>query len=261
MTAAPALFGSRILVLVAHPDDEVVGAAAAIARVLRDGASVAALYLTDGCISRETLWPWRRKDHAAQVERRRTESLAAARALGIEAAGWSTRSARHLWRELAAAEAEIAAATQRFRPDQLWVPAYEGGNPDHDGLNALGQHFAETVSVLEYAEYNYFRGSAMAQTFPYPSGDEETLILTEAERSEKRALLKLYASEKGNLGYVGVERESFRRLRPYDYSRPPHPGKLWYARFQWTPFKHPRVDYTQPEEVSRAIGTYLATRI
>jgi LmbE family N-acetylglucosaminyl deacetylase len=53
-------FGRRILVLVPHPDDEVVGVAAAIARARADGARLFALYLGHGCLSRETLWPWQR---------------------------------------------------------------------------------------------------------------------------------------------------------------------------------------------------------
>jgi hypothetical protein len=153
--------------------------------------------------------------------------------------------------------AEIVAAIAAHRPDQLWVPAYEGGNPDHDGLNALGQLFTGQLSVLEFAEYNFFEGKTGAQTFPYPNGAETIIALTDAERARKRELLKLYASEQNNLFFVGVERECFRPLASYDYSRPPHPGMLWYERFRWVPFRHPRVDFTPSAEVSAAICAYL----
>ncbi len=251
------MFGSRILVLVPHPDDEVVAAAAAIGRARAQGATIFALYLTDGCLSRETMWPWRRNGHAKAVARRRAEAERAADLLEITPVGWATRSARSLWREVAAVHAEIKAAIAAHRPDQIWVPAYEGGNPDHDGLNALGQFFARQLSVIEFAEYNFFGGKTGAQTFPYPNGGETIVALTDAERARKRALLKLYASEQNNLFFVGVERECFRPLSPYDYSRPPHPGTIWYARFRWVPFRHPRVDFTPPAEVSAAICAYL----
>ena len=76
--------------------------------------------------------------------------------------------------------------------------------------------------------------------------------------SGQRRAAAAHASERQNLNYVGVERECFRPLARYDYARAPHPGTLWYARFQWVPFCHPRVDFTAPEEVSKAILGYLA---
>ena len=251
------MFGRRILVCVAHPDDEVVACAAAIGRALAAGAAVFALYLTDGCLARETLWPWQRRRHDAFVARRRAEAEKAAARLGLTPVGWSARPARRLWRELPAAHVEVRAAVKACAADQLWVPAYEGGNPDHDGLNALGRAFADRLSVLEFAEYNYFGGRARAQVFPFPNGSEQSLALTPGEQAGKAALLRLYASERGNLGYVGLARECWRPLAANDYARPPHPGRLWYARHQWVPFRHPRVDFTKPEAVSAAIAGYL----
>ena len=253
------MFGARILLLVPHPDDEVVAAAASIGRAKEAGAALFALYLTDGCLSRETMWPWRRGNHAGAVARRRAEAERAAASLGLSPVGWAARPARSLWREMAAVHAEIKAAVAAHKPDQIWVPAYEGGNPDHDGLNALGQLFVEKLSVLEFAEYNFFGGKACAQRFPHPNGKETSIALSAAEQERKRALLRVYASEQNNLGYVGVGRECFRPLAAYDYSRPPHPGTLWYARFQWVPFRHPRVDFTPPAEVSKAICESLAS--
>ena len=52
--------------------------------------------------------------------------------------------------------------------------------------------------------------------------------------------------------------EALRPLAPYDYGAPPHPGRLWYARFQWVPFRHPQVDFTRPADVYAAFATYLA---
>jgi LmbE family N-acetylglucosaminyl deacetylase len=243
----------RILILVPHPDDEVVACAAAMARARLEGTEIFALYLTHGCIAKDTVWPWQRRRYAAIVGRRRAEAEQAARALGIQPVGWSDRPARHLWRELPQAREEIRAAITACPPDQLWLPAFEGGNADHDGLNALGQLFKPDLKVMEFAEYNYCGGHSQAQTFPYPNGTETTLILTPEEKSRKQAALRLYASEKLNLNYVGTDQECYRPLADYDYSRPPHPGTLWYTRFQWVPFRHPGVDFTDPADVAAAI--------
>lgn len=250
------MFGRRILLLVPHPDDEVVGCAAAIGRAQAQGAKIFALYLTDGCLARETLWPWQRSNHEAHVARRRAEAESAAAPLGLAPVGWATRATRRLWRELPRVHAEMRAAIAACAPDQIWLPAYEGGNPDHDALNALGRLFTDDLSVVEFAEYNFCGGKTRAQQFPFPDGSEHTIRLTLEERERKCGLLRHYASERQNLNYVGIDCECFRPLAAYDYSRPPHPGILWYARFQWVPFRHPRVDFTKPDEVSMAIGAY-----
>jgi LmbE family N-acetylglucosaminyl deacetylase len=235
-----------------------VGCCAAIGRAKAAGARVAVLFLTHGCVDAATMWPWARGRYAAVVARRRAEAEQAAARLGLAIAGWSDRPARHLWRDLAAAEGAIRAAIAVFAADQLWVPAFEGGNPDHDGANAIASRLAaEGANVLEFAEYNLAGGRANSHRFPAPNGSETILELTPAEQAAKRAALALYASEQGNLGYVGVELEVLRPLAVYDYGRPPHAGKLWYARFQWVPFPHPGVDFTQPADVTREISNYL----
>src|SRR5665213_307881 len=103
------MFGKRILILVPHPDDEVVACAAAIGRAQGHGAQIFALYLTHGCIARETLWPWQRKNYAAYAARRRREGEKAAQFLGIAPAGWFARPARHLWRDLEEVYGDIKA--------------------------------------------------------------------------------------------------------------------------------------------------------
>ena len=53
-------------------------------------------------------------------------------------------------------------------------------------------------------------------------------------------------------------REALRPLARHDYSRPPHPGRLFYERHQWVPFRHPRVDFTPPAAVLAAIARFQA---
>ena len=216
------------------------------------------LFLTHGSVDLATMWPWQRSRYAEVIATRRAEAEQVAAELGLEIAGQTERPARHLWRDLAAAEIEVRAAIATVAADQLWVPAFEGGNPDHDGANAIASRLAaEGTRVLEFAEYNLAGGRANSHRFPDQNGTEVTLALTPAEQAAKRRALGLYASEQRNLDYVAVEREVFRPLAAYDYAQPPHSGKLWYARFQWVPFRHPGVDFTQPTDVTRELVNYL----
>ena len=235
-----------------------VACSAAIGRAQAQRSKLAVLFLTHGCVDAATMWPWERARYLEVVARRRAESERVAAELGLAVAGRAARAARRLWGELAETEREVRAAIAAFEIDQLWAPAFEGGNPDHDGASAIASRLAaEGLSVLEFAEYNLAGGTANSHRFPQPNGTETVLQLTPAEQAAKRHALALYASEARNLGYVGVERETFRPLAVYDYARPPHDGKLWYARFQWVPFPHPGVDFTRPEAVSRSISSYL----
>ena len=251
------IFGQRILILVPHPDDEVVACAATIGHARAMGAKIFALYLTTGCPPIETVWRWHRKDYQQRVVRRRQEAQQVAKLLGIAPTAWSSRPARQLWRQLPKVLQEVDGIITRHAIDQLWVPAYEGGNADHDGLSAIGNLFSAHLSVLEFAEYNWMGGTVRSQSFPYPTANVRTIMLTPEEQHFKRHCLQIYASEKQNLSYVGTSRESFRPIAAYDYNKPPHQGVLWYTRFQWVPFRHPGVDFTTSSMVCQAISCLL----
>src|SRR5262249_39376656 len=139
--------------------------------------------------------------------------------------------------------------------DILWVPAYEGGHPDHDVANFIGSTLRGEMPVWEYSEYNFSGGRVRSNDFFQSNGRETELMLSDEERRFKRMLLASYVSERGNLSYLRTERETFRPLADYDYSRPPHEGTLFYRRFAWASF-HPRVNHVRPEEVCRAIAAF-----
>lgn len=236
---------ARVLLLIPHPDDEVVGMAAHIAAARGGGDSFFGLYLTDGIPAPEQLWRRARRGRAAWVERRRGEARAAAAALGIEAVsfcGWPSRS---LKAHVGAAAERIAALLSERAIDAVWVPAWEGGHQDHDAANFLAARVAGGRPVTEFAEYNRGGGAVRRNRFAQPNGTETELRLSAAQRAAKRRLLALYGSERANLGAARVELESRRPLPAYDYARRPHAGPLLRERFHWVRHfvRHPRVDF------------------
>jgi LmbE family N-acetylglucosaminyl deacetylase len=251
------IFARRILILIPHPDDEVAGCAAAIARARAGGARVFGVFLSHGCIPKRHLWFFQQGGYERHVARRMKEAESAAEFLGITIVGKNTkRAARDIWRRLPEVRDEVLHAMGQCAPDCIWVPAYEGGNPDHDGLNALASTL-QGVPVFEFSEYNLAGGKANSNRFIAANGSEIAHRLKPEEQKMKRAAFALYASEQGNLSGLRLEEEQFRPLPKHDYTKRPHEGPLWYERFHWVPFKHPRVDYTKAEDVSAAIAEFL----
>ena len=249
--------GRRVLLLVPHPDDEVVGCAAAIRRARASGTRIFALYLTTGVPPAGAAWPWRRAEHQERINRRRRESLAAALDLGIEPLAFAECPSRGLKAHLAETRLRISGHLRAVAADQIWAPAYEGGHQDHDVTNFVASLFRSEIAVLEFSEYNAARG-VRSNHFPSETGQETVLRLDAAEAAWKRKLIAHYRSERGNLGHIRFVREVLRPLAFHDYGRPPHAGRLFYERFQWIPFRHPRVDFTSPAEVVEAMGAFSA---
>jgi N-acetylglucosamine malate deacetylase 1 len=250
---------ARPLILIPHPDDEVVGCAIAIARARSAGAAISGLYLTTGVPARERVWPWRRAGYAALIARRRDEATRAAAALGISSAGFLDWPSRTLKSHLDEAMEAISRTLGECGIDEIWAPAWEGGHQDHDVTNFLAARFAGRLPVREFAEYNLAGGRVRSQTFPQPDGTEEVLSLTADEVRFKAELLAIYRSERMNLRYVRLEQESTRPLARYDYRAAPHRGRLFCERFQWVPIRHPSVDFEPSEAVRAALAAWSGT--
>ncbi|MCK6452661.1 MAG: PIG-L family deacetylase [Alphaproteobacteria bacterium] len=254
------MYARHILLLAPHPDDEVVGAGAAIGRARAAGHRVFVAFLTTGVPDRSLLWPWQRGGHAARVARRRAEAEEAAALLGFEIAFHQDFPTRTLKAHLGETRQRVLAAIDCHAIEMIWVPAYEGGHQDHDSASFLASTLGGRVPVWEFAEYNNIGGKVRSQEFPCPSGQEIAIALDVREIARKRAALALYPSERGNLAHIQAGRECFRPLAGYDYGRAPHPGVLFYQRFQWVWPRHPRVDYTKPEEVCAALAGFQMTK-
>jgi len=242
----------RVLLLVPHPDDELVGVAVAIERLRKAGGEVYAAYLTTGVPATAGSWLGGRIAYPRSVVRRWQEATRVAGALGLSLGGRQMIPSRELKSHIPSSLAWARELAEALEVDRVWVPAYEGGHQDHDVASFIGARLAADFEVWEFAEYNFAGGAVQSQTFVESNGTEQVLTLDPPEGGRKRSLLGLYRSEQKNLGYVGSEREALRPLAGYDYTQPPHPGKMFYQRFQWVPY-HPRIDYCRPEQVCEAM--------
>jgi N-acetylglucosamine malate deacetylase 2 len=240
------LVALRVLVLAAHPDDETIGASTVLAR--SRGCSVA--YLTDGAPRDSAFWTGGRYASRSDYAKvRRDEAIRALRIAGVS-------GERIHWLEAVDQEAVFAieALVERFKllldssPTNIVIThPYEGGHPDHDTA-ALVAHLAiagqsRRIGLFEMTSYHARDGGCVVGEFlacepnVWEAIDTKTgksrSALSEEDRDRKRRMLKEFISQQPVLKDFPVDRELLRRAPTYDFSQPPHEGKLWYECMRW----------------------------
>lgn len=243
MKALAPLLG-RTLVVVAHPDDEVIGCGALLQR-MRQGAVV---FCTDGAPLDDFFW----KRYGSREAYAKVRQQEARKALGcieskVDPIFLADRNSvlvdQQLFRFLPAAFEALSDLIRERRPEALLALTYEGGHPDHDSCCFLAAQLAKEHDIPAWEFPLYHRstdGVGVKQEFAIPSGDDVVLHARADEKDVKRRMLDAYASQ-GDIGsHFGVELERYRPLANYDFSRPPLPGLLNYEAWQW-PITGPQV--------------------
>lgn len=227
-----------LLVVAAHPDDDVIGAGALMARVPR----VSVLYVTDGAPrDGRDARAHGFADVAAYAAARRREAESALAFAGVlpEQLAWlgvADQQATFALDRVAVALRELLVAR---RPQVVLTHAYEGGHPDHDAtafavhaaLALGGEALAPRPALLEFAGYHASPGGGRATDFlPADACPPVTVALSAREQRLKAAMFACHASQVGVLASFPLLREQFRRAPGYDFSRPPHAGALLFER-------------------------------
>ena len=246
MDALSSLLGASLIVL-AHPDDECVTYGALLQRMadptvlfLTDGAprdpfsgsATARARLTPACGSRRRGRRWPRWAFAGCNLPPPT-----ATATPLPRKCWWTRSC---FAGSAGCLARAERAIERLRPQALLTLAYEGGHPDHDSCNLLVSLAGRTFGLPAWEAPIYSRARETdsdrrtRRGSSEQNGTEIDIRPTPAEVARKREMWLAYGSQGDFLRFFSPEVETVRPLPAYDYSQPPHPGKLNYEHWQWS---------------------------
>lgn len=149
---ATELSGARILVLAAHPDDEVLGAGGTIALNAPTAQAMRIWIATDGTKQKGA----EAQGEAAYGEKRREEARRAAEILGAGPPLFASFPDRGLAALSADVEAAIARQIVEFEPDLVLAPSPVEIHPDHRAL-AEALYLAVARSRREDPDYDRFR--------------------------------------------------------------------------------------------------------
>lgn len=164
------------------------------------------------------------------------------------------------WRMAELARA-LAAELRSFRPEAVLTHPYEGGHPDHDAcafaVRAAVRLARARCAIVEAPFYhaNGHAGESGMETGVFlASGCAEAIhSLSSEEKRNKKERLACFASQTETLRLFAMEDERYRFAPAYDFSRPPHAGKLLYENFPWG------VTGVQFRALARAALTELGT--
>ena len=228
----------RLVILAAHPDDETLGASVVLARF----PSSRIVYLTDGAPRDTHLWPpsmrGSREDYA---EARRAEVAKVLAHVGIstEQVFWLGGIDQEAIFDIRTLAARLREFLRAWRLDLLITHPYEGGHPDHDSAALVARLTAcslgrEAPVILEMTSYHVRNGLCVTGEFLNAEpASEIALELSEDDRRRKRKMLDDYPSQRLVLKNFPIVTERMRIAPAYDFSHPPHPGKLWYECMGW----------------------------
>lgn len=231
----------RAMIIVAHQDDETVGAGARLC-ALGDAWVV---HVTDGAPA-DPATPLRygfktRDEYAAA--RRQELSLA------LDVAGILPE--HRLCLNYVDGEASlqmvdlvlrIADLIDNINPDIIITHPYEGGHTDHDAT-AFAVHLASGLlrregldppAVLEMTSYHRREGRRVVHEFlPHKRADlDQRVVQLDGElQRKKQQMYDCFGTQQGIIKTFNTSLERFRPAPRYLFTAPPHDGELNYERF------------------------------
>jgi LmbE family N-acetylglucosaminyl deacetylase len=236
----------HVLLLAAHPDDEMIGAAGQFGSF----GQLTLVHVTDGAFSHPEAWRRGWRSRGAYARGRLAESAAALAISGVTSKmlclGARDRRASFAMTVLSQCFARVL---QSYRPDLVLTHPYEGGHPDHDAaafVSAMACHFVPEIPRWEMTSY-HAAPSTCAGHVASPAGvrsgrflqgspdDWLEISLGPGARQTKARMRECFVSQADALDELDLD-DKVERFRPapvYDFSQPPHSGILLYETRPW----------------------------
>lgn len=145
-----------ILVIAAHPDDDVIGLGITLNRYIQYGNNVTVVFTTNGAGG---VWKSPIKNQRSLSETRYNEACEALKLIKIPkeqiiSFGFPDGG---LFRYILQLAIDLLTLIHTIEPKEIYVHALEGGHPDHDITSFVTQYICHQIDfseVFEWGEYN-----------------------------------------------------------------------------------------------------------
>jgi len=229
--AIQALLGNT-LVLVAHPDDETVGCGALLQRMREPHVA----YGTDGAPAAQFFWEkYGSRERYREV--RREEAKHALAHIGLHEVLFFRSGDQELYTHLPEALGWVIQMVQQLRPEALLAHAYEGGHPDHDCCAFLAAAAGKVCGIQVWEMPLYWRTESeivRQQPLSRPGASEAFRVVpSKTELLQKRRMAASHRSQRHVLEEFDLHVEAVRPQPAYDFSQPPHAGRVNYEIWGW----------------------------
>lgn len=221
-----------VLVIAAHPDDEILGLSSMLGKHRMNGDMVTIVYVTNGSVGKGPSWKCS-KMASEQISKRRYEEGARALShIGIKKGnllclGFPDGGTHRYLVEMAK---DIIKLINDLNPKKIYVHSIEGGHDDHDIVSFVVKSVCKQLGSLhlyEWAEYNRLQplGSKNINfRASIPSKYKETIMhLTKEEQKLKKKMLENHESQGVVVHYMmgeAIRQADFSNLETnlYEYS-------------------------------------------
>ncbi|MBV8053168.1 MAG: PIG-L family deacetylase [Acidobacteriaceae bacterium] len=218
------------LVIVAHPDDESVGAGLLLQRMQNPSV----VFCTDGGPLDSYFWnSYGSRENYVRVRRKEAET--ATNIAGVKRTAFLDFSDQELYKNLPCALKSLQELTLKIQPDALLTHAYEGGHPDHDSCAFLTQLLGSRhrLPVWEMPLYHRTEKGIRGQAFLEPASEDIPIRATPCELEAKQHMVRAHVSQAQALHSFDLSIEHFRQQAPYDFLSPPDTEVINYEAWQW----------------------------
>lgn len=256
----------RVLVVAAHPDDETIGCGGLLLG-LSGRAPAYVVHVTDGAPRDRRFVP----EEAAPTregyaEERRKETVRALALAGIGKERLYSLGAvdQEASFELVRLVRALVELFVEIRPDIVVAHPYEGGHPDHDAASFATHRAFELAKpqldrpiLIEMSSYHGPSGELVTGRFlqgdsarfgsdahssievlsklrdPELGDAPVRFRLPLALRARKASMMSCFETQRAIFAPFGTDCEWLRKAPRYDFSRPPHEGRLYYEHLGW----------------------------